>query len=163
LPLTEPGQALTGRPEDQGGEGWNSYVLNGNKVLISTGKNSNIIVATALHQQGEEAPGNQRLCGGKGNPRISVGKEEDKMGLRASDTVELDLEDCRVPRRTFWGKKGRVFRDLPMALSLTGAGSESPPKSSVWRKRSLDGVALCQSAVQFGRRPNCRSSRPFAG
>jgi len=64
-------------------------------------------VATAYTSKGEEAPGNQRLCGGKGNPDSQVGKEEDKMGLRASDTVELIFEDCRVPKENLWGKRGR--------------------------------------------------------
>jgi len=58
----------------------NSYVLNGNKVLISTGKNSNITVATAYTSKEKKHRGISAFVVEKGTPGFSVGKEKIRWG-----------------------------------------------------------------------------------
>ncbi len=74
----------------------NYYVLNGRKCFITNGARAdwNVVFATADKSQGRAA--HRAFLVFKGTPGFSVGKIEDKLGLRASETAELVLEDCRV-------------------------------------------------------------------
>ncbi|NRD63192.1 acyl-CoA dehydrogenase family protein [Corallococcus exiguus] len=91
------------------------YVLNGSKQWITSGAYAGVIVVWARTGQS----GNKGLScfivegGAKG---LHVGKHEDKMGLRASNTVGLTFEDCEVPAENLLGKEGDGFRLAMMAL-----------------------------------------------
>ncbi|RKH51337.1 acyl-CoA dehydrogenase family protein [Corallococcus aberystwythensis] len=91
------------------------YVLNGSKQWITSGAYAGVIVVWAR----TGAAGNKGLScfivegGAKG---LHVGKHEDKMGLRASNTVGLTFEDCEVPAENLLGKEGDGFRLAMMAL-----------------------------------------------
>ncbi|MBN9685335.1 MULTISPECIES: acyl-CoA dehydrogenase family protein [unclassified Corallococcus] len=91
------------------------YVLNGSKQWITSGAYAGVIVVWARTGQA----GNKGLScfivegGAKG---LHVGKHEDKMGLRASNTVGLTFEDCEVPAENLLGKEGDGFRLAMMAL-----------------------------------------------
>ncbi|WP_375759461.1 acyl-CoA dehydrogenase family protein [Corallococcus exercitus] len=91
------------------------YVLNGSKQWITSGAYAGVIVVWARTGQA----GNKGLScfivegGAKG---LHVGKHEDKMGLRASNTVGLTFEDCEVPAANLLGKEGDGFRLAMMAL-----------------------------------------------
>lgn len=95
-----------------------SYVITGNKIFISTGKNSDVTVVTAYTDKGKRHRGISAFVVEKGTPGFSVGKEEEKMGLRASDTVELVFDQCRVPARNLLGQEGDGF--LIAMASLDG-------------------------------------------
>ena len=84
-----------------------AYYLNGAKIFISTGKNSDVTVVTAYTDRGKKHQGISAFVVEKGTPGFSVGKVEEKMGLRSSDTVELLFEDCRVPERESPRERGR--------------------------------------------------------
>ncbi|NOJ96782.1 acyl-CoA dehydrogenase [Corallococcus coralloides] len=92
-----------------------AYVLNGSKQWITSGAYAGVIVVWARTGQA----GNKGLScfivegGAKG---LHVGKHEDKMGLRASNTVGLTFEDCEVPAENLLGKEGDGFRLAMMAL-----------------------------------------------
>ena len=86
-----------------------SYIINGTKLFITTGKNSDITVVTAYTDKEKRHRGISAFIVEKGMPGFSVGKEEEKMGLRASDTVELIFEDCRVPKENLLGQEGDGF------------------------------------------------------
>ncbi|RKG97510.1 acyl-CoA dehydrogenase [Corallococcus praedator] len=91
------------------------YVLNGSKQWITSGAYAGVMVVWAR----TGAAGNKGLScfivegGTKG---LHVGKHEDKMGLRASNTVGLTFEDCEVPLENLLGKEGDGFRLAMMAL-----------------------------------------------
>ncbi len=128
----------------------NTYVLNGNKVLISTGKNSDITVATAYTSREKKHRGISAFVVEKGTPGFSVGKEEEKMGLCASDTVELIFEDCRVPKENLLGKEGDGFV-IAMA-SLDGGRIGIASQSIGLAQACLDAaVAYAKERVQFGK------------
>jgi acyl-CoA dehydrogenase len=102
--LTEPGAgsdvASIRTSCKKAGKDW---VLNGRKCYITNGARAswNVVFATIDPALGRA--GHRAFVVEKGTPGFSVGKIEDKMGLRASETAELVLEDCRVPGENLLG------------------------------------------------------------
>jgi alkylation response protein AidB-like acyl-CoA dehydrogenase len=128
----------------------NGYVLNGNKVLISTGKNSDVTVVTAYTSKEKKHRGISAFVVEKGTPGFLVGKEEEKMGLCSSDTVELIFEDCRVPKENLLGREGDGFV-IAMA-SLDGGRIGIASQSVGLAQACLDAaVAYAKDRIQFGR------------
>ena len=127
-----------------------SYVINGTKMFITTGKNSDVTVVTAYTDKEKRHRGISAFVVEKGTPGFSVGKEEKKMGLRASDTVELVFEDCRVPAENLVGNEGDGFR-IAMA-SLDGGRIGIASQSVGVAQAALDAaVSYAKERVQFGR------------
>jgi len=81
----------------------NHWVINGRKCFITNGARAawNVVFATIDPALGRA--GHRAFVVEKGTPGFSVGKIEDKMGLRASETAELVFEDCRVPEENLLG------------------------------------------------------------
>src|SRR4029078_441900 len=79
------------------------WVINGRKCFITNGARAswNVIFATIDPSLGRA--GHRAFVVEKGTPGFAVGRIEDKMGLRASETAELVLEDCRVPEENLLG------------------------------------------------------------
>jgi alkylation response protein AidB-like acyl-CoA dehydrogenase len=87
----------------------NSYILNGTKAFVTSGKNADVVVTTAYTDKGKRHRGISAFVLDKGMPGFIVGPEEDKMGQRASDTTSLIFEDCRVPAENLLGDEGDGF------------------------------------------------------
>jgi acyl-CoA dehydrogenase len=102
--LTEPGAGsdVAGIRTSCRKEG-REWVLNGRKCYITNGARAswNVVFATIDPSLGRA--GHRAFVVEKGTPGFSVGRIEDKMGLRASETAELVLEDCRVPEENLLG------------------------------------------------------------
>jgi len=98
--------ALQTRAELKG----NEYILNGRKLWITNGKEAGIFIlfATVDHSAGYK--GITAFVIEKEFPGFSVGKKEDKLGIRASSTCELLLEDCRVPKSNVLGEAGKGYK-----------------------------------------------------
>jgi len=127
-----------------------SYIINGNKMFITTGKNSHLTVATAYTDPDKKHRGISAFVVEKGSPGFSVGKEEKKMGLRASDTVELIFEDCRVPAENLLGQEGDGF--LIAMTSLDGGRIGISSQSLGVAQACLDAaVGYAKERVQFGK------------
>jgi len=127
-----------------------SYVINGAKMFITTGKNSHVTVVTAYTDRDKRHRGISAFVVEKGTPGFSVGKEEKKMGLRASDTVELIFEDCRVPATHLVGEEGDGFR-IAMA-SLDGGRIGIASQSVGLAQAALDAaISYARERVQFGK------------
>jgi alkylation response protein AidB-like acyl-CoA dehydrogenase len=90
--------------KDNGG-----YVLNGVKQFISSGSLSDVYVVLASTDKVRGARGISAFIVEKGTPGFSFGKEENKLGIRASTTTELVFEDCRIPAQQLMGKEGLGF------------------------------------------------------
>ncbi len=84
-----------------------AYVLNGRKCYITNGARADWVVIFATVNASLGRAGHRAFVVEKGTPGFSVGKIEQKMGLRASETAELVLEDCRVPVENLLG--GEAF------------------------------------------------------
>ncbi len=149
--LTEPGAGSD--PVSQKAKAvrdGDSYVINGTKVFITTGKNSNLTVVIAYTDKEKRHRGLSAFVVDKGTPGFSVGKEEEKMGLRCSDTVELIFEDCRVPAENLLGQEGDGFV-IAMA-SLDGGRIGIASQSVGLAQACLDAaISYARERIQFGR------------
>jgi butyryl-CoA dehydrogenase len=127
-----------------------SYVINGTKRFITSGRSSDITVVTAYTEKEKKHRGISAFVVEKGTPGFHVGKEEEKMGLRASDTVELIFEDCRVPAQNLLGQEGDGF---VIAMSSLDGGRIGIASQSVGVAQAcLDAsVAYARERIQFGR------------
>lgn len=87
------------------------WVLNGSKTFTSNGSHADIGVVMAVTDKTAHKHGISAFIVERGTPGFRVGKKENKMGLRASDTAEVIFEDCRVPQENCLGKPGEGFID----------------------------------------------------
>lgn len=85
------------------------YILNGIKQFISNGRIADIYVILASTDKTRGARGISALIVEKGMPGFSFGREENKLGIRASTTTELIFEECKVPKENLMGKEGAGF------------------------------------------------------
>jgi alkylation response protein AidB-like acyl-CoA dehydrogenase len=101
------------------------YVLNGNKQWITNAGEAEFYTIIALTDKTRGVRGASALMVEKSDPGISFGKKEQKMGIRASVTREVVLEDCRIPKDRLLGKEGLGFIITMKTLDLArpGAGS----------------------------------------
>ncbi|MBF0495368.1 MAG: acyl-CoA dehydrogenase [Deltaproteobacteria bacterium] len=125
------------------------YILNGVKQFITTGLNSGVTVVTALTDKARKHRGISAFVVEKGTPGFYVGKVEDKMGLRASDTVQLIFEDCRVPAKNLLGREGDGFK---IAMSALDGGRIGIASQSVGVAQACLDAAIeyAKQRVQFG-------------
>jgi hypothetical protein len=93
-------------------DGW---VLNGSKQWITSGDKAGVIVVWA-RSDGPGAGGLSAFIVEGGTRGLVPGRHEDKMGLRASTTVPLQFEDCRLPAEALLGQEGQGFRLAMVAL-----------------------------------------------
>jgi butyryl-CoA dehydrogenase len=126
-----------------------TYILNGSKAWITSGKNSDIVVATAYTDRSKRHRGISAFVLEKGMPGFTVGPEEDKMGQRASDSTSLIFEDCRVPAENLLGDEGEGFVISMTALDEGRIGIAS--MSVGIAQASLDAaLSYARQRKQFG-------------
>jgi len=127
----------------------NSYILNGTKAWITSGKNADVVVATAYTDKAKKHRGISTFVLEKGMPGFIVGPDEDKMGQRASDCTSLIFEDCRVPVENLLGEEGEGFI---IAMTALDEGRIGVASISVGLSQAcLDAaVTYAQERVQFG-------------
>ncbi len=126
-----------------------SYVLNGTKRFTTTGKNAGIIIVTAKTDEEARHKGISAFLIEQGTPGLKVGPLEDKMGLRASDTVDLILEDCRIPAANRLGNEGDGF--LIAMTGLDGGRIGIAAQSVGVAKAAFDAaVQYSREREQFG-------------
>ncbi|MFC1988666.1 acyl-CoA dehydrogenase family protein [Chloroflexota bacterium] len=85
------------------------YLLNGSKQFISNGGEAEIYTVIALSDKTKGARGASAFVIEKDTPGFSLGRKENKMGIRASSTRELVFEDCLIPQENLIGKEGMGF------------------------------------------------------
>ena len=149
--LTEPGAGSDpAAQKTKAVRDGDDYVINGTKCFITSGKNSDVTVVTAYTDVDSRHKGISAFVVERGTPGFTVGKAEDKMGLRASDTVELVFEDCRVPRENLLGSEGDGFV-IAMA-SLDGGRIGIASQSVGLAQACLDAATnYARERIQFGR------------
>jgi alkylation response protein AidB-like acyl-CoA dehydrogenase len=95
------------------------YILNGTKAWCSNGSNARLITLFATVDPGRGPKGITAFLVEPGFPGFAVGKQERKMGIRASPTVALHLQDCEVPAENRLGAEGDGFRIAMRTLDYT--------------------------------------------
>jgi butyryl-CoA dehydrogenase/short/branched chain acyl-CoA dehydrogenase len=98
--------ALQARAEKRGDE----YVLNGQKLWITNAKESGIFIVFATLDAAAGYKGITAFIIERDFPGFTIGKKEDKLGIRASSTCELILEDCHVPAENVLGEPGKGYK-----------------------------------------------------
>lgn len=98
--------ALQTRAELRGDQ----YILNGQKLWITNAKEAGIFIVFATLDPAAGYKGITAFIVDKDTLGFSVGKKEDKLGIRASSTCELILEDCRVPKERVLGEPGKGYK-----------------------------------------------------
>lgn len=121
--LTEPGagsdaaQAATTAVLDG-----DAYVLNGTKCFISNGGVADVFVVFASKDKSKGVKGLSAFIVEKETAGFTIGKHEKKMGIRASSTVELHFDNCRIPLSNQLGKDGEGFKIAMMTLDTARIG-----------------------------------------
>ena len=95
------------------------YVLNGTKNWVTSGINSDVVIVMALTDKSAGYNGISAFIVPKELDGFSVGKKEDKLGIRGSDTCELYFDNCHVPIENLIDKEGQGFR---IALTTLDGG-----------------------------------------
>ena len=95
------------------------YVLNGAKNWVTSGINSDVVIVMALTDKSAGYNGISAFIVPKDLDGFSVGKKEDKLGIRGSDTCELYFDNCHVPIENIIDKEGQGFR---IALTTLDGG-----------------------------------------
>jgi butyryl-CoA dehydrogenase len=85
------------------------YILNGSKIFITNGGVADVFVVFAMTDKSQGTRGISAFIVEKEFPGFSIGKIEDKLGIRASSTAELIFENCIVPKENLLGKEGKGF------------------------------------------------------
>ena len=126
------------------------WVLNGAKQFITSGKNAGVIIVTAVTDQSKRHRGISAFLVPQGAPGLIIGKEEKKLGLRASDTVSLVFEDCRIPKKNLLGRIGEGFKVAMTALDCgrIGIAAQSLGVAQACLDESMDYI---RNREQFGR------------
>jgi alkylation response protein AidB-like acyl-CoA dehydrogenase len=93
-----------------------AYVLNGTKNWITNGSTADVVLVMASTDRTKRAKGISAFIVPKGIPGFSVARKERKLGIRASDTVSLSFEECRIPVENRIGEEGEGFRFAMMTL-----------------------------------------------
>ena len=128
----------------------NDYVLNGRKLWITNGKEASLFIIFATIDPGAGYRGITAFLVEKDFPGFTVGKKEDKLGIRASSTCELILEDCRVPKTNVLGEAGKGYKIAIETLNegRIGIGAQM---IGVSRGAWEHAVKYAQERKQFGK------------
>ena len=128
----------------------NDYVLNGRKLWITNGKEAGLFIILATLDPAAGYKGITAFLVEKDFPGFTVGKKEDKVGIRASSTCELILEDCRVPKANVLGEVGKGYKIAIETLNegRIGIGAQM---IGVARGAWEHAVKYAQERKQFGK------------
>ena len=154
--LTEPGagtdaqgQQTIAKEEDD------CWVLNGSKIFITNAGFADVFIVIAVTDNVLDKKGRPtKLCSAfiveRTDPGFSVGKAEDKMGIRGSSTCELIFEDCRIPKDRMLGVRGKGFQ-LAMATLDGGRIGIASQALGIAEGALEETVAYVKERKQFGR------------
>jgi len=137
-----------------------SYVLNGQKLWITNAKEAGLFIVFATVDPAAGYKGITAFLVEKGAAGFSLGKKEDKLGIRASSTCELIFQDCAVPANQVLGEAGKGYRiaietlnegRIGIGAQMLGLATGAWGHAARWaRERKQFGKALVEfQAMQF--------------
>ncbi|MBA3044632.1 MAG: acyl-CoA dehydrogenase [Candidatus Thermoplasmatota archaeon] len=149
--LTEPGAGSdAGAVRTSAVLNGDEYVLNGNKIFITSGSEADILVVIVSTDLSKGTKGLSALIVEKGTPGFTYGSIEDKMGVRASATTELVFENCRISKENLLGEEGRGF-NLGMATLDASRMGIAAQAVGIAQGALNEAVKYAKEREQFGR------------
>ena len=149
--LTEPGSGSdAGSIQTRARRVDDGFILNGNKIFTTSGNRADLAIVYAVTDPARGKKGISAFIVETTIPGFVVGKLEDKLGLRSSDTASLIFEDCRVPRENLLGAEGEGFR---IALATLDGGRIGIAAQALGIAQGCleESVAYARQRHQFGR------------
>jgi butyryl-CoA dehydrogenase len=149
--LTEPGSGSdAGSIQTRAKRVGDDFVLTGNKIFTTNGNRADLAIVYAVTDPARGKKGISAFIVEKNSPGFVVGKLEDKLGLRSSDTASLLFEDCRVPGENLLGTEGEGFA---IALATLDGGRIGIAAQALGIAQGCleESVAYAQQRRQFGR------------
>ena len=127
------------------------YVLNGSKIFITNAGFADVFIIFAMTDKKAGNHGISAFIVERTDPGFSVGKAEDKMGIRGSSTCELIMEDCIVPKENLLGQLNKGFK---IAMKTLDGGRIGIAAQALGLGEGAidEAIAYTQERVQFGRR-----------
>ena len=126
------------------------YIINGSKVFITHGQYADVINLIARTGQDKGTKGLSAFIIEQGTPGFKIGTKEEKLGLRASNTVELVFEDCEVPTKNLLGNPGEGFKVAMLALDSGRIGIASQAVG-IARACLEEAIVYTRQRRQFGK------------
>lgn len=121
--LSEPGNGSdAGAASTTAKEDGSNYILNGTKAWITNGFESKATVVFATTDKAKKHKGISAFIVPKPIEGLSLGKKEDKLGIRGSSTCNLIFEDCKIPKENLLGQPGNGFKIAMMTLDAGRIG-----------------------------------------
>ncbi len=156
--LTEPGAGTDAQGQQttavlsEDGKNW---ILNGSKIFITNSGYADVFIIIAItgevvNKRGKKQKEISAFIVERTFPGFSVGKPEDKMGIRGSSTCELIMEDCVVPAENMLGKQGRGFQ-LAMSTLDGGRIGIATQALGIAEGAIEETIAYVKERQQFGR------------
>ena len=126
------------------------YVINGTKNWVTNGINGDIVILFCMTEKSVGYKGISAFVVEKGTLGLSIGKKENKLGIRASDTCELYFENCRIPGENMIGEEGQGFK---VAMKALGGGRIGIAAQALGLARAaLDAsISYAKERKQFGK------------
>jgi butyryl-CoA dehydrogenase len=149
--LTEPGSGSdAGSIQTRAKRVDDDFVLNGNKIFATNGNRADLAIVYAVTDPARGKKGISAFIVEKNSPGFVVGKLEDKLGLRSSDTASLLFEDCPVPGENLLGTEGEGFT---IALATLDGGRIGIAAQALGIAQGCleESVPYAQQRRQFGR------------
>jgi alkylation response protein AidB-like acyl-CoA dehydrogenase len=127
----------------------NEWVINGTKMWVTSGAEADIILLFCRTEDGDRRNASCFFIP-KSTPGITVGKHEDKLGIRGSSTTEIIFENCRVPAENMLGERGGGLKIALTAIDggRLGIGAQAVGIAQAALDRSIDFAA---QRKQFGK------------
>jgi len=138
--------ALETRAKEDGDD----YLLNGRKLWITNAEEAGLFIVFATINRELGYKGITAFVVERATPGFAVGRKEDKLGIRASSTCELILEDCRVPKANVLGEAGKGYR---VAMETLNEGRVGIAAQMVGLSRGAleHSLRYAQERRQFGK------------
>ncbi|WP_421382142.1 acyl-CoA dehydrogenase [Bacillus salacetis] len=126
------------------------YVLNGSKVFITNGGEADVYIVFASTDPDKGGRGVSAFIVEKDTPGLIIGKDEHKMGLHGSRTVQLTFEDMKVPAENLLGEEGQGFK-IAMANLDVGRIGIAAQALGIAEAAFEHSTAYAKERVQFGK------------
>lgn len=149
--LTEPGAGSDAASiQTRARRTGSSYVLNGSKAFVTQGSIGAVYVVMAVTDAAAGKGGISAFIVDRGAQGLRIGKKEDKLGVRASDTAEVSFEDCEVPASAMVGREGAGY-DQAMAVLERGRIGIAAMAVGLGRAALDDSLAYAAQRQAFGK------------